>query len=80
MLIRQHSEPHIVELENGSVWRIWPGDLASTLKWMPEFCTHVLIDQAEGTRVRVIAATDHWPPEVVAERIEEAAKAGERKV
>ena len=34
MLIRQHSEPHIVELENGSVWRIWPGDLASTLKWM----------------------------------------------
>lgn len=91
MLIRQHSEPHIVELENGSVWRIWPGDLASTLKWMPgtqltvteiedEFCTHVLIDQAEGTRVRVIAATDHWPPEVVAERIEGAANAGKRKV
>ena len=30
----------------------------------------VLIDQAEGTRVRVIAATDHWLPEVVAERFE----------
>ena len=45
-----------------------------------EFCTHALIDQAEGTRVRVIAATEHWPPEVVAERIEEAAKADERKV
>ena len=91
MLIRQHSEPHIVELENGSAWRIWPGDLASTLEWMPgtqltvteiedEFCTHALIDQAEGTRVRVIAATERWPPEVVAERIEDAAKADERKV
>ena len=35
MLITRHTEPHIVELENGSSWRIWPGDLASTLKWMP---------------------------------------------
>ena len=91
MLIRRHSEPHIVELENGSAWRIWPGDLASTLKWMPssqltvteiedEFCTHALVDQADGARVRVIAATDRWPPEAVAKRIEEAAKDGERKV
>lgn len=91
MLIKRHSEPHIVELENGSSWRIWPGDLASTLKWMPstqltiteiedEFCTHALIDQAEGARVRVIAASEQWPPEAVAERIEEAAKAGEGKI
>jgi hypothetical protein len=91
MLIKTHSEPHIVELEDDSTWRIWPADLAATLKWMPstqltvtkiedEFCTHALVDQAEDTRVRVIAATDHWPPEAVAERIEEAAKAGERKV
>ena len=74
MLIRRHSEPHIVELEDGSAWRIWPADLASTLKWMPstqltvteiedQFCTHALIDQAENTRVRVIAAAEHWPPE-----------------
>lgn len=91
MLIQRHSEPHIVELEDGSAWRIWLGDLASTLKWMPttqlsvieiqdEFCTHALVDQEEGTRVRVIAAADHWPPEAVAERIEEAAKAGVRNV
>ena len=45
-----------------------------------EFCTHALIDQAEGIRVRVIAASEQWPPEAVAERIEEAAKAGEREV
>ena len=45
-----------------------------------EFCTHALIDQAEDTRVHFIAATDHWPPEAVVERIEEATKAGERKV
>lgn len=91
MLIKRHSEPHIVELENGLAWRIWPGDLASTLKWMPntqltvteiddEFCTHALVDQAEGTHVRVIAASERWPPEAVAERIEKAAKAGEGKV
>jgi hypothetical protein len=69
MRIKRHSEPHIVELEDGSAWRIWLGDLASTLKWMPttdltitdikdEFCTHALVDEAEGTRVRVIVATD----------------------
>lgn len=91
MLIKRHAEPHIVELENGSSWRIWPSDLAFTLKWMPstqltiteiehEFCTHALIDQADGTRVRVIAAGEQWPPEAVAERIEEAAKSGEGEV
>jgi hypothetical protein len=45
-----------------------------------EFCTHALIDQAEGTRVRVIAAIEQWPPEAVAERIEKAAKTGEGEI
>jgi hypothetical protein len=31
MRIRKHEESHIVELEDGSEWRIWPGDLGETL-------------------------------------------------
>ena len=76
MLIKQHDKSYIVEMEDGSKWRIWPGDLATTLKWTPsaqlavveiddQFCTHALVDQADGTRVRVIAAKEDWSPENV---------------
>ena len=76
MLIERHDKSYIVEMEDGSRWRIWPGDLATTLKWTPstqlavdeidddQFCTH-LVDQADGTRVRVIAANEDWSPEHV---------------
>ena len=85
MLIKRHDKSYIVELEDKSAWRIWPSDLTTTLNWMPstqlsvveiedEFCTHALVDQADGTRARVIAAKDHWWPEAVAERIEFALK------
>ena len=77
MLIERHDKSYIVEMEDGSRWRIWPGDLATTLKWTPftqlavveidddQFCTHALVDQADGTRVRVIAANEEWSPENV---------------
>jgi hypothetical protein len=35
MRIRSHSESH--ELEDGSRWQIFPGDLDPTLDWKPEF-------------------------------------------
>ena len=35
MRIRKHEKSHIVELEDGSAWRIWPADLAIPLHWMP---------------------------------------------
>jgi hypothetical protein len=74
MRIRKHEESHIVELEDGSEWRIWPGDLAATLLWMPtsrlavseiddECCTHVLVDRSYGTAVRAIEADATWTPE-----------------
>jgi hypothetical protein len=74
MLIKRHDSSHIVELSDGSRWRIWPGDLAITLQWLPtteidiseiedEFCSHALIDQADGARVRVINASTDWPVE-----------------
>ena len=65
-------------MEDGSKWRIWPGDIAATLKWTPStqlavvemddaFCTHALVDEADGTHVRVIAASEDWSPENVEE-------------
>ena len=36
MKIRFHSESHIVELNDGSRWQIFPGDLGLTLNWKPE--------------------------------------------
>jgi len=36
MKIRVHSDSHIVELEDGPRWQIFPGDLDLTLEWKPE--------------------------------------------
>ena len=76
MRIKTHEKSYIVELEDGSAWRIWPGDLATTLHWMPstwlevfeiddECCTHVLIDRVHGTCVRVIEAEEDFAPEEI---------------
>ena len=73
MRVKKHEKSYIVELEDGSAWRIWPGDLGKTLRWKPstrlvvheidgEFCTHVLFDRSQGTCVRVIEAAEHWAP------------------
>ena len=72
MRIKKHVESHIVELEDGSAWRIWPGDLAIPLLWMPstrlavseingECWTHVLIDRLHG----IIEAASDWIPEKI---------------
>jgi hypothetical protein len=72
MLIKKHDKRHIVELEDSSRWRIWPGDIAATLQWLPttelqiseisdKFCSHILIDKKDGSRVRVIEASTDWP-------------------
>ena len=36
MKIRSHSESHLVELDDGSTWKIFPGDLDITLHWGPD--------------------------------------------
>jgi hypothetical protein len=67
--IKSHAKSYIVELTDGSKWRIWPGDLATTLGWTPdaeietlpiedEFCSHVLVDRSGGpgcVRLRRVA-------------------------
>ena len=76
MQIEKHDKSYIVKLEDGSSWRIWPGDIALTLRWSPttvlevseiddEFCSHALIDKADGSRVRVIEASKDWPVQQV---------------
>jgi len=81
MHIQRHDKSYIVALEDGSSWRIWPGDIAVTLQWLPttvlqveeiddEFCSHVLIDRAEGTRVRAIKASEDWPVKEVRRSLE----------
>ena len=76
MRIKKHEKSYIVELEDGSSWRIWLGDLAIPLVWMPstrlsvseingEYWTNVLSDRLHGTCVRAIEATASWAPEDV---------------
>ncbi|WP_063683677.1 hypothetical protein [Bradyrhizobium stylosanthis] len=71
MKIRAHAESHVVELDDGSQWQIFPGDLAATLGWKPEtdlhlepsgdrVSSHVLVNAADQSRVRVIAAGENW--------------------
>ena len=68
MKIRSHSESHMVELDDDSKWKIFPGDLDITLHWGPdtdvrvervgeEISSHVLVSAADNARVRVIPAT-----------------------
>ena len=82
MLIKKHDKSDIVELEDGSLWRIWPGDVAMTLNWLSttdflvseigdEFCSHALIDQTDDSRVRVIEASENWPVEHVRRSMKE---------
>ena len=70
MKIRSHSESHIVVLDDGSRWQIFPGDLDLTLNWKPEtdlavvpiddeVSSHSLI--GEGGKVRVIPGGESWP-------------------
>ena len=71
MRIIRHDKSYIVELSDGSVWRIWPADLAETLQWLPtteidvrkiddETCSHALINRSDGSQVRVIKANRKW--------------------
>jgi hypothetical protein len=35
MLIKKRDKSRIVELEDGSLWRVWPDDIALPLNWLP---------------------------------------------
>ena len=78
MKIRAHAESHVVELDDGSCWQIFPGDLAATLSWKPEtelhlvpsadrVSSHVLVNGTDQSRVRVIVAGGDWSDSEVKE-------------
>jgi hypothetical protein len=80
MKIRSHSESHIVELDDGSQWQIFPGDLDLTLNWKPEtdltvvpsddeISSHMLV--GGGSKVHVIAAGESWPVRQVRSALKE---------
>src|SRR5438034_4343648 len=83
MQIKKHDRSHMVELRDGSAWRIWPGDIPKTLQWLPtteidvadiedEICSHALIDRSNGSRVRVISAGAPPPSGVASARAEQS--------
>ena len=74
--IMRHDKSDVVELSDGSRWRIWPEDLRNALGWQPttalrvvkiddRFCSHALVNPADKSRTRVIAAHRAWPIEEV---------------
>jgi hypothetical protein len=74
--ILRHSESHIVELDNGTTWRIFPGDIDVTLNWKPdvdlklvhiddEISSHALISEIDNSRVRILPTSENWPVQAV---------------
>ena len=72
MKIRSHSESHLVELDDGSKWQIFPGDLDVTLNWKPDtelklvriddpVSSHALVSGG----VRVLPVGEKWPVDQV---------------
>ena len=71
MKIRSHSESHLVELDDGSKWQIFPGDLDVTLNWKPDtelklvriddpVSSHALVSGGDNSSVRVLPAGEKW--------------------
>jgi hypothetical protein len=72
MKIKAHAESHIVELDDGSRWQIFPGDIDITLHWKPEtdlqlidieddIAPKALIASDDAGRVRVLPFGQKWP-------------------
>lgn len=72
MKIKAHDECHIVELDDGTTWKIFPGDIDITLHWKPEtilrlividdeVSSQALISSDDGGRARVLPLGQEWP-------------------
>src|SRR4051794_41104886 len=62
MKIKSHSESHIDELDDGTKWQIFPGDLDVTLNWKPDTELKLvrIEDRQESHFLQLI---DHEPAE-----------------
>ena len=72
MKIMEHSESHIVKMDDGSAWQIFPGDVDMTLDWLSttefrlfeigdEVASHALVNADDGSRVRGRPQGERWP-------------------
>jgi hypothetical protein len=68
----EHSESHLVKLDDGSTWQIFPGHINHTLASLPsterrlfeindEVASHALFNSDDGTRVRARPQGEEWP-------------------
>jgi hypothetical protein len=82
MKIRKHSESHLVELEDGSRWQIFPGDIDLTLNWQTdvelklvriddEASSHALVSLADNSSVRVLPVNERWSVKDVKDMLRE---------
>jgi hypothetical protein len=66
-----HSESHLVEMDDGSRWRIFPGDIDVTWNWQPdddlklvliddEASSHALVSASDNSSVRVLSVNEDW--------------------
>jgi hypothetical protein len=76
MKIRSHSESHLVELDDGSKWQVFPGDLDVTLNWQPNtelklvriddpVSSRALVSGDDNSSVRVLPVGAKWPVDQV---------------
>ena len=89
MKIRAHSESHIVELDDGTSWQVFPGDIDITLHWKPEtvlklvqidddVSPQALMSEDDEGRVRVRPVGQGWPEDL--QSIVGKTKRGQRKI
>ena len=70
MKIRSHRESHIVELDDGSTWRIFPGTstshsgdrrpISNSFISDDEVSSHALISVDDNSQVRVLSTAENW--------------------
>lgn len=80
MRIHSHSESHIVELDDGSRWQVFAGDLDLTLGWKPEADLTVIEVQDEvashalvggEAKVRAIPIGKKWSAREVKQELKQ---------
>jgi hypothetical protein len=80
--IARHDTSDIVELSDGTAWRLFPADVPVTLHWSSstefevspvagEMWSHILLSLGDNARVRAIAATANWPGEALRRKLKE---------
>lgn len=71
-----------MELDDGSQWQIFPGDLDVTLNWRPdtdlklvriddEVCSHALVSAGDNCSVRVLPVGEKWSQREVKAKLKE---------